>query len=108
MEISVVSSRGWARKKFEGEWAQTLQKFLSKQQEIVPDGWLRSDEALRRMGLMGCASGQRNKLLNRMTEDGFLEKKDFRIFDGSGRRISAITHYRLANNQKKPVDKKSA
>ncbi|NBW99175.1 hypothetical protein EBR03_06345 [bacterium] len=88
-------SKGWSKKKFEGEWAQTLHKFLSKQQEEVPAGWLKGDVALRKMGLMGAASGQRNKLLNRMTEEGFLEKKDFRIFDGSGRRISAITHYKI-------------
>lgn len=89
-------SKGWSKKKFEGEWAQTLKKYLEKQQDEVPSGWLKGDEALRKMGLMGACSGQRNKLLNRMVEEGFLEKKDFRIFDGSGRRVTAITHYKIA------------
>jgi hypothetical protein len=31
-----------------------------------------------------------------MVEAGFLLKKDFRIFDLSGRRISAITHYKIS------------
>lgn len=87
--------KGWNKKKFKGEWAETLQKFLSKQQDIVPKGWLRGEDALRKMGLLGACSGQRNKLLNRMAEDGFLEKKEFKIFDGSGRRISPITHYKI-------------
>ena len=90
-----MSKAGWSKKKFGGEWAKTLQKYLAKQQEIVPAGWLRSDDALKKMGLSGACSGQRNKLLNRMTEDGFLEKRNFKIFDGSGRRISSLTHYRL-------------
>ena len=94
--MSESPSKGWSKKKFEGEWAQTLKKYLEKQQDEVPAGWLKGDEALRKMGLMGTCSGQRNKLLNRMVEDGFLEKKDFRIFDGSGRRITPITHYKIA------------
>lgn len=89
-------SKGWSKKKFEGEWAQTLKKYLEKQQDKVPPGWFKGDQALRKMGLMGACSGQRNRLLNRMVEDGFLEKKDFRIFDGSGRRISSISHYKIA------------
>ena len=89
-------SKGWSKKKFEGEWAQTLKKYLEKQQDKVPPGWLKGDQALRKMGLMGACSGQRNRLLNRMVEDGFLEKKDFRIFDASGRRISSISHYKIA------------
>ena len=93
--MSGTASKGWSKKKFQGEWAKTLQKYLSKQQDEVPDGWVRGDEALQKMGLKGACSGQRNKLLNRMVEDGFLEKKDFRIFDGSGRRISAISHYKI-------------
>jgi hypothetical protein len=94
--MSGKNSKGWSKKKFNGEWAQTLKKYLEKQQEEVPEGWLKGDAALRKMGLMGACCGQRNKLLNRMAEDGFLLKKDFRIFDSSGRRISAITHYKIA------------
>jgi hypothetical protein len=40
--------------------------------------------------------GSCNKLINQMVEAGFLLKKDFRIFDLSGRRISAITHYKIS------------
>jgi len=93
-----AASKGWSKKKFDGEWAKTLQKFLAKQQDEVPDGWVKSDEALRKMGLMGACSGQRNKLLQRMTASGFLLKKDFKIFDGSGRRVTAITHYKITGN----------
>lgn len=89
------SSKGWSSRKFQGEWAETLQKFLSKQQDEVPEGWLTGDQALRKMGYAGTCSGQRNKLLNRMVTEKFLDKKDFRIFDGSGRRISKIAHYKI-------------
>lgn len=87
---------GWSKMKFEGAWAKTLQKYLAKKQDIVPAGWLKADEALNKMGYAGNSSGQRNKLLNQMAKDGVLQKKNFRIFDGSGRRISAITHYKLS------------
>lgn len=104
-----MSNKGWSKKRFEGEWAMLLQNFLSKQQDDVPAGWLKSDEALKRMGYSGNSSGQRNKLLNAMAKAGWLEKRDFRIFDGSGRRVSAITHYRILGQPgKKAVDKKSS
>ena len=90
------TSKGWSKKKFTGEWAKTLQSFLEKQQDEVPAGWIRSDEALKRMGFSGNCGGQRNKILNQMARAGVLLKKDFRVFDGSGRRISAITHYKIA------------
>lgn len=89
------TNKGWSKKGFEGDWAKTLQKFLSKQQDEVPAGWIRGEEALNKMGFKGNASGHRNKLLNMMANAGFLEKKNFRIFDGSNRRVMAITHYRL-------------
>lgn len=91
-------SKSWTSKKFNGEWARTLQKYLAKQQDIVPPGWLTSENALRKMGLKGASSGQRNKLLNQMARDGFLQKKDFRIFDGSGRRVTAIAHFKISVN----------
>jgi hypothetical protein len=94
--MSGKTSKGWSQKKFEGEWAKTLQKFLEKQQDEVPKGWIRAEEALRRMGFSGNSCGQRNKILNAMTRDGVLLKKEFRVFDGSGRRISAIVHYKIA------------
>lgn len=99
MEVPIMKqspSKGWSKKKFNGQWAKTLQKFLAKQQEEVPPGWYIGDVALKKMGLMGSCSGQRNKILNRMTDEGFLEKRDFRIFDASGRRIAAISHYKIA------------
>ena len=94
--MSGKTSRGWSKKKFEGEWAKTLQNFLRKQQDEVPAGWLRAEEALKRMGYAGNSAGQRNKLLNQMANAGVLLKKEFRIFDGSGRRISSIVHYKIA------------
>ena len=90
-----MSNKGWAKKKFEGEWAKTLQSYLAKQQDEVPKGWIRAEQALQKMGYNGNSSGQRNKLLNAMARDGFLEKKDFKIFDGTGRRVTAITHYKI-------------
>jgi hypothetical protein len=48
------------------------------------------------MGFAGNCGGQRNKVLNQMARAGVLLKKDFRVFDGSGRRISAITHYKIS------------
>ena len=89
------TNAGWNKMKFEGEWAKTLQKYLLKKQDRVPDGWVKSDEALRRMGFSGNSAGQRNKLLNTMAREGFLQKKDFKIFDGTGRRVVPITHYRI-------------
>jgi len=94
------TSKGWSKKKFEGEWAKTLQDFLTKQQDKVPPGWIRSEEALKRMGFSGNCGGQRNKILNQMAKAGILLKKDFRVFDGSGRRISAITHYKISKSPK--------
>ena len=90
-----MSNKGWNKMKFEGEWAKTLQNFLAKKQDDVPKGWLRAEEALEKMGYSGDSSGQRNKLLNAMVKEGFLEKKNFKIFDGTGRRVTAITHYKI-------------
>jgi hypothetical protein len=97
MEVPRMSkdNKGWSKMKFEGEWAKTLQNYLAKKQDEVPKGWLKSDEALEKMGYSGNSAGQRNKLLNAMARDGFLEKKDFKIFDGTGRRVTAITHYKI-------------
>ena len=84
MEIPCLSAsnKGWQNKKFEGEWAKTLQNFLAKKQDDVPKGWLRAEQALEKMGYAGDSSGQRNKLLNAMVREGFLEKKNFKILLG--------------------------
>jgi len=89
------TNAGWAKMGFHGQWAKTLQKYLEKKQDVVPPGWIKSDEALKRMGFSGNSAGQRNKLLNKMAEEGALLKKEFRIFDGTKRRISPIIHYKL-------------
>lgn len=90
-------NKGWNKLKFEGEWAQTLKKYLERQQDPVPPGWLRAEGAAKAMGFKGNHSGGSvNKLINGMVREGLLLKKDFRIFDGSGRRITAITHYKIA------------
>ena len=90
-------SKGWNKIGFKGEWAQTLKKYLTKQQDEVPEGWVRAEAATKLMGYKSNHSGgSTNKLLNAMVRDGVLLKKDFRVFDGSGRRISAITHYKIA------------
>ena len=90
------TNKGWSKKKFTGEWAKALQNYLEKKQDEVPPGWLRSEEALRRMGYSGDTGGQRNGLLKKMVKDGILLQKQFRIFDGSGRRLSPILHYKIA------------
>jgi hypothetical protein len=91
-------NKSWAKIGFKGEWAQTLHKFLSKQQDVLPPGWLTADSALKKMGLSGAVCSQRNKLLKRICDAGFIEKKDFRIFDSTGRRITPITHYKLVKS----------
>jgi len=90
------TSRGWSKRKFNGEWAKALQDYLQKKQDVVPAGWLRSDEALKKMGYSGDAGGQRNGLLKKMVACGILERKEFKIFDGSQRRVSSIVHYKIA------------
>ena len=97
--MSGKTSNGWSKRKFSGEWAKALQNYLEKKQDEVPPGWVRSEEALKRMGYSGDAGGQRNGLLKKMVKEGILLQKEFRVFDGSGRRISAIVHYKIA---KKP------
>jgi hypothetical protein len=94
--MSKAKRKQWTEIGFKGEWAETLQKFLSKQQDEVPPGWITGENALKKMRLLGHCSGQRTKLLQRMTEEGFLEKKIYRVFDGSGRRVTPIAHYKLA------------
>lgn len=90
-------NKGWNKIGFDGEWAQTLKKYLEKQQDEVPKGWLRADAAAKAMGFKGNHSGgTTNKLLNSMAKEGLLLKKDFRVFDGSGRRVTALTHYKIA------------
>ena len=96
--MSKTKNKKWTEIGFKGEWAQTLHKFLSKQQDHVPPGWLTTDSALKKMGLSGAACSHRNKLLKRICDAGLMEKKDFRIFDSSGRRISPITHYKLVKS----------
>ena len=94
--MSGKTSRGWSKRKFSGEWAKALQNYLEKKQDEVPPGWVRSEEALKRMGYSGDAGGQRNGLLKKMVKDGVLLQKEFRIFDGSGRRLSSIIHFKIA------------
>ena len=57
-----------------GEWAKTLQNYIAKNQEKVPAGFVRADDALKKMGFSGNSAGQRNKLLNAMAREGWLEK----------------------------------
>ena len=94
--MSGRNSKGWSKRKFSGEWAKALQNYLEKKQDEVPPGWVRSEEALKRMGYSGDAGGQRNGLLKKMVKDGVLLQKEFRIFDGSGRRLSSIIHFKIA------------
>ena len=90
-------TRKWNKIGFKGEWAQTLKKYLTRQQEEVPDGWVRAEVAVKLMGYRtNHSGGSTNKLLNAMVRDGVLLKKDFRVFDASGRRISSIVHYKIA------------
>lgn len=94
--MSGSKSKGWSKRKFEGEWAQALQNYLQKKVDAVPAGWVRSEDALKKMGYSGDAGGQRNGLLKKMVASGVLQQKTFRVFDGSQRRISSIIHYKIA------------
>ena len=90
------SKNSWSNKKFEGEWGKALENYIHRKAEKVPKGFLTGPQALTKMGLIGDAGGQRTTLLRQMVSDGTLIKKNFRIVDGSGRRISSIVHYALA------------
>ncbi len=94
--MSGKKSKGWSKRKFTGEWAKALQAYLQKKVEEVPPGWVRSEEALKKMGYAADAGGQRNGLLKKMVKEGILLQKEFRVFDGSGRRLSPILHYKIA------------
>lgn len=90
-------NKAWNKIGFKGEWAQTLKKYLERQQDEVPPGWLRTEAAVKAMGFKSNHSGgSTNKLINAMVREGVLMKKEFRVFDNSGRRISSITHYKIA------------
>ena len=94
--MSGKTSKGWSKRKFSGEWAKALQNYLQKKVDEVPPGWVRSEDALKKMGYSGDAGGQRNGLLKKMVASGVLQQKTFRVFDGSQRRISSIIHYKIA------------
>lgn len=97
MEIPIMRSKNaWADKKFIGEWGKALENYIHRKADKVPAGFLTGPKALEKMGLYGSAGGQRTTLLANMVRDGVLIKKEFRIVDGSGRRISPIAHYALA------------
>ena len=53
--MSGKTSKGWSKRKFSGEWAKALQNYLQKKVDEVPPGWVRSEEALRKMGYAGDA-----------------------------------------------------
>jgi hypothetical protein len=93
--MSKLKNKQWTQIGFKGEWAQTLHKFLTKQQDSIPPGWITADKVLKKMGLSATMSSQRNKLLDRMSREGFIQKKAFRVFDTTGRRITSILHYKL-------------
>jgi len=93
------SKNSWGDKKFVGEWGKALENYIHRKADVVPKGFLTAPEALKKMGLHGSSSGQRTALLGEMVEAGALIKKEFRIIDATGRRISSIAHYAIAKQQ---------
>lgn len=91
--------KSWVHTKFAGEWGKALEQYIHKKADPVPKNFLTAPQALLKMGLVGCSSGQRTTLLQRMVNDGALIQKQFRVIDSTGRRLSLINHYALA---KKP------
>jgi hypothetical protein len=97
MEIpSLKKGYKWSEKKFVGEWGKALENYIHRKADKVPKGFLTGPQALIKMGLHGAAGGQRTGILKQMVDDGILVRKEFRIVDGSGRRLSSIVHYALA------------
>jgi len=90
-----MKDRKWS-KPIKGEWASALQSYISMQADVVPEGWKKTPDVLRAMGLKYMRGGSRSIMLIDMVEKGILEKKQFRISDISGRRVMPIDHYRLA------------
>lgn len=88
--------KSWVDAKFTGEWGKALEQYIHRKADPVPKGFLTAPEALRKMGLVGCSSGQRTSLLQRMVKDGALIQKQFRVIDGTGRRLSLVNHYCIA------------
>lgn len=94
-----MQDRKWARP-IKGEWASALQKYISTQAEVVPDGWKTTAQTLNAMGLKYLRGGSRSTMLNEMVEMGILEKKRFKVLDISGRRILPVDHYFLVSKGK--------
>jgi hypothetical protein len=93
-----MKDRKWS-KPIEGEWASTLQNYITTMAETVPSEWKTIPEVMENFGLKHTRGGGRHLMLADMCKKGILETKRFRVVDATGRRILAINHYRLA---KKP------
>jgi hypothetical protein len=89
-----MKDRKW-NKPINGEWASTLQDYITTMAEPVPPEWKTIPEVMQSFGLKHTRGGGRHLMLADMCKMGILETKKFRVVDATGRRILAINHYRL-------------
>jgi predicted ArsR family transcriptional regulator len=58
------------------EWTKLLMQTLTKNVDVIPPGWLTSDQVAKKFGVQ---RSQAIKLLKDMREDGLVEAKQFRV-----------------------------
>jgi predicted ArsR family transcriptional regulator len=58
------------------EWTKLLMQTLTKNVDVIPPGWLTSDEVAEKFGVQ---RSQAIKLLKDMRADGLIEVKQFRV-----------------------------
>ena len=58
------------------EWTKLLMQTLTKNVDVIPPGWLTSDQVAQKFGVQ---RSQAIKLLKDMREDGLVEARQFRV-----------------------------
>jgi hypothetical protein len=89
-----MKDKKW-NKPIEGEWASTLQDYINTMADKVPSEWKTIPEVMECFGLKYTRGGGRHVMLADMCKRGILETRKFNVVDASGRRVLAISHYRL-------------
>ena len=75
------------------DWAKLLMQTLTKNVDVIPPGWLTSDQVAKKFGVKRC---QATKLLKDMRDDGSVEAKHFRVIVNKEYGVSRPQmHYRI-------------
>lgn len=94
------------KRSVKGEWAEALQKVLIKDVDEIPNGWLTSFEACKKLGV---SVSQGTKWLAIMRKSGVIEMKKFKIRTSGRTGVVRLTeHYRLISSVKGTHQKVSA